>query len=152
MGSHSREDLLPARLGRRGEVQTLKNKWENFVTSQNRCQWVNHRPCRDCKNWQCLHDSELGGCFMGVHEPMELCVILSVHMCVSLGLQLIAFISSQRLRIMGLVQPTHYTREKLRSSWKRRYLLRSPSELGIKRSRVLLRSLLCDLGLVTSHL
>lgn len=59
---------------------------------------------------------EFWGCFMGVHEPMKLCIILSVHMCTSLGLQLIVFISSQRLRTTGLVQPTHHTEEKTMES------------------------------------
>lgn len=48
---------------------------------------------------------------MGVYEPMKLCVICSGHMCLSPGLQSIAFLSSQRLRTTGLVQPTHHTEE-----------------------------------------
>ena len=32
IGSHGREEVLPAKLGRRGEVETLKNKWKNFAT------------------------------------------------------------------------------------------------------------------------
>lgn len=48
---------------------------------------------------------------MGVYEPMKSCVIFSGHRCISLGLQFIVFISSQRLRT-GLVQATHQTVEK----------------------------------------
>lgn len=33
MGSHSRKELLPDRLGRRGEAETWKNEWKNFATS-----------------------------------------------------------------------------------------------------------------------
>lgn len=32
MGSHGREEVLPAKLGRRNEAETLKNKLENFAT------------------------------------------------------------------------------------------------------------------------
>lgn len=31
-GSHGREEVLPDKLGRRSEAETLKNKWENFAT------------------------------------------------------------------------------------------------------------------------
>ena len=31
-GSHGREEVLPAKLGRRSEAETLKNKWKNFAT------------------------------------------------------------------------------------------------------------------------
>lgn len=69
---------------------------------------------------------KLWGCFAGVHEPMKLCVILSVHMCTSLGLQFIAFISSQRLRTTGLVQPTHHTEEKTVESMEEKGLVEFP--------------------------
>lgn len=31
-GSHGREEVLPVKLGRKSEVETLKNKWKNFAT------------------------------------------------------------------------------------------------------------------------
>lgn len=46
---------------------------------------------------------------MRVYEPMKLCI--------SLGLQFLAFMRSQRLRT-GLVQPTHQTEEKTSVSLK----------------------------------
>lgn len=33
MGSRGRQEVLPAGLGRRGEVETLKNERKNFPTS-----------------------------------------------------------------------------------------------------------------------
>lgn len=70
--------------------------------------------------------SKLWGCFTGVREPMKLCVILSVHMRTSLGLQFIAFISSQRLRTTGLVQPTHHAEDKTVESVEEKGLVEFP--------------------------
>ena len=81
-------------------------------------------------------------------------------MCLSLGLQFRAFINFQRLRTAGLIQPTQHTEEKnyrvfgkegrdqMSSSSKKGAEL----ELGIRRLRLLVRSWLCDFGLVASTL